>query len=315
MKIENNNIIIVSLSLSLFLIWGGFYLSYPNFFELEKRVKKMAEQKIEEQKKINKALAFDHLKLEAKAFVVYDIEVGKLIAGQQEHQPLSLASITKLMTVLIASENLESRTPITINQTTIETEGGLRQGERWFLANLAALTLVSSSNDGATALAESATTETGQNDFIKQMNEKSLALGLGDLFFTNPTGLDNNSVLGGRGSALSVAKLLAYIMKNEPEIFSATRESVLEEKSLDNLNHLVLNTNEVVNEIPGLIASKTGYTDVAGGNLAIVANLGLHRPVAIVVLGSSKPGRFADTKKLVGATLNYYTNLNSAIAE
>jgi len=318
LKIEFDNGIIMSLILSLLLIWGGFYLSYPNIFELQKMARQVAEQKIAKQKESRQALAFGHLNLEAKAFAVYDIEAGELIAGEKEKQVLPLASITKVMTALVASETIETKSAIAINQTTSENNGGLLQDEKWSLANLTALTLIGSSNAGATALAGQALAETGQSlpgqgNFVKLMNEKSLALGLKDLRFTNPTGLDDKMTPGGLGSALSVAKLFSYIIKNKPELLEATREPALKEKSLDNLNHLVINTNEIVNEIPGLLASKTGSTALAGGNLAIATNLGLRRPVAIVVLGSSQAGRFTDTKKLVEATLNYYSNPNPSI--
>ncbi len=305
-KIKTNNGIIAGLVVSLVLIWTGFYLSYPNFFRLQQKAEQITKQEIEEQEEINKILAFGHLELEARAFAVYNLETSELVIGHNEELVWPLASITKMMTALVTSEKLNPQTIITINQITNTNNGGLWPGERWSRANLTALTLVSSSNDGATALAEQV--DTGQDNFADLMNERSVALGLTDFHFTNPTGLDDGPTPGGQGSALSVAKLMAYIIKNQPELLLATREPMVEEKSLDNFNHTVLNTNEVVNDLPGLLASKTGYTDRAGGNLAIVANLGLHRPIAIVVLGSSQEGRFTDTKELVRATLNYYSN-------
>lgn len=308
-KPKHDNGVIISLVLSLVLIWSGFYFSYPDIFKLQQQAEKIAMQKTEERETINKVLAFGRLNLEAKAFAIYDIEKDEIIAGQREKQVLPLASITKVMTVLVADDLFSPMATIVINKTTSANNGGLRLGEKWSLANLAALTLVSSSNDGATALAGTEQNSISQNNFVNQMNEKSRTLGLNDLHFTNPTGLDDNLVFGGQGSALSVAKLFSYITKNKPELLSATREQTVSEKSLDNFNHTVINTNEIINNIPGLLASKTGYTDAAGGNLAIVANLGLRRPIAIVVLGSSQTGRFTDTQKLVEATLNYYSNL------
>ena len=65
------------------------------------------------------------------------------------------------------------------------------------------------------------------------------------------------------------------------------------------------NTNQETGKFPLLIASKTGYTDLAGGNLALAFDAGFNRPIIIVVLGSSYEGRFADAEKLVWATLAY----------
>lgn len=309
-KKKLDNKIIIVLGLALVLIWGGFYLSYPNFFELQKKATQIAQEEARDKEEINKILAFGNLELEAKAFAIYDLETGKLVKGRNEEQVLPLASITKVMTVLVASENQNKEAIITVNQATSASSGGLYQGEKWSLINLAALTLVSSSNEGARALAEQSWSGENQSDFVGKMNQKSQELGLGDMAFTNPTGLDEGGIPGGQGSALSVAKLFSYILKNKPELLTMTKESMIQESSLDNLSHNVLNTNKIVNEIPGLLASKTGLTDLAGGNLAIVANLGLQRPVAIVVLGSSEEGRFSDVKKLVEATLHYYSNLS-----
>jgi D-alanyl-D-alanine carboxypeptidase len=63
-------------------------------------------------------------------------------------------------------------------------------------------------------------------------------------------------------------------------------------------NQIATNTNEVVEDITGILVSKTGYTDLAGGNLAVVADMGLNEPVAFVVLKSSKESRFEDILKL-----------------
>ncbi|MFA5000956.1 MAG: serine hydrolase [Candidatus Paceibacterota bacterium] len=307
-KIKADNGIVAGLVVALVLIWAGFYLSYPNFFQLQQKEEEATRQKTAEQKEISKVIAFGHLDLEAKAYVVYNLETGEILAGRNEEAIRPLASVTKLMTALVASEQLDPQAVVTIDQT--NGANGLWAGEKWTPANLLALTLVASSNDGATALAKRA--GNGQANFVDLMNEQALSLGLTDFHFTNPTGLDDGPALGGQGSALSVAKLLAYLVKNKPELLSATRETLIEETSLDNLNHIVSNTNEVINDLPGLLASKTGYTDQAGGNLAVVTNIGLNRPVAIVVLGSSQAGRFTDTKTLVQATINYYSNFPSS---
>ena len=176
------------------------------------------------------------------------------------------------------------------------------------MANLAALTLVSSSNEGAEALAEAAATSSAA--LVEIMNQKAKSLNLNSFHFINPTGLDENYLPGGVGTALDVAKLFSYVLKNKPELLSATKESSVSEQDSSGLTHNVLNTNTAVNEIPGLFAGKTGYTDLAGGNLAVAANIGLHRPLIFVVLGSSKEGRFSDTKKLTEATFKYYAQIN-----
>jgi D-alanyl-D-alanine carboxypeptidase len=65
--------------------------------------------------------------------------------------------------------------------------------------------------------------------------------------------------------------------------------------------HIFPNTNEALEHLPGLIASKTGYTDLAGGNLAIVFDKGIGHHFVAVVLGSSRQGRFSDMRALMEA--------------
>ena len=68
-------------------------------------------------------------------------------------------------------------------------------------------------------------------------------------------------------------------------------------------------TNAFIDKIPNVIASKTGYTDLAGGNLVVAFDAGLNRPIIISVLGSSQEGRFADALKLIDATIKQLPNL------
>ncbi|MFA6475961.1 MAG: serine hydrolase [Candidatus Paceibacterota bacterium] len=303
--------IIGALVLSLLFMWSGFFLTYKTDpLNLTAQREKKEEALAAEQTKIAeiKKSFFGNLNLEAEAYVVYNTETGEIIASSNEGKTLPLASLTKVMTVLAASDELSPGSKVTVHQTGGELSGGLKSGENWQMANLAALTLVGSSNEGATALALAATSS--EEALVSLMNQKAETLNLKSLRFSNPTGLDDGPLPGGQGSALDVAKLFTYVFKNKPELLTATKEGVLTEKSADGLSHSVVNTNTIINQIPGLIASKTGYTERAGGNLAVIANIGLHRPLVFVVIGSSKEGRFSDTKKLSEAALNYYASIN-----
>ena len=68
------------------------------------------------------------------------------------------------------------------------------------------------------------------------------------------------------------------------------------------------NTNYFVDQVPNIIASKTGFTDLAGGNLVIAYDAGLNRPIIISVLGSSEEGRFKDALKLLEASMEEIQN-------
>jgi len=123
-------------------------------------------------------------------------------------------------------------------------------------------------------------------------------------YFINPTGLDTNKTIsGGYGSARDAAKLLEYAVINMPDIIESTRHTAINFESLSDINHRATNTNSSIDTLPGLIASKTGYTDLAGGNLVIAFDAGINRPIIISVLGSTQSGRFEDIEKLVNASL------------
>lgn len=243
--------------------------------------------------------AFSKVTVKARAYVVYDIVGGSVIAGKNEQVVLPLASVTKVMTAVTARTHFDKNKEITIHPRSIDGayDLGLKNGQTFTLDELLKYTLVFSSNDGAQAIADGLG---GQESFISRMNSDAERFGLA-MNFTNAAGLDIDDALGGKGSALSVAKLLAIAHKNFPEIFEATtkpRATVY--SSLGKISG-VPNTNQDVYNFSGIELSKTGFTDRAGGNLAIIVDIALGRPVALVVLGSTREERFSDVAVLYKA--------------
>ncbi len=255
---------------------------------------------------------FSQISIDAKAAYVWDIQNQKVLFSKNSNIPMPLASITKVMTSLVALENASDTTEVTFKADYLKPEGdsGFLIGEVWKLKQLIDFTLVSSSNDGAQAMASA--TEALQPDkgtFVSLMNTEAHALNLNSMSFKNPTGLDENLAdAGAYGSAEDLAKLYEYILKNHPEIFEATNKPRITVSS-DTTAHTATNTNIVANQIPGLIGSKTGFTDIAGGNLAVLVDAGIQHPVAIVVLGSTSENRFSDVQNLTDATYKYLTGL------
>jgi len=194
-----------------------------------------------------------------------------------------------------------------------EGDSGLYENERWSFKDLIRFTLMVSSNDGASAVANVAGVfknnfpsriEDNNKSFVQAMNEKAKEIGLTQTYFINPTGLDTSeSVSGGYGSARDAVRLLEYAVINVSDIVEPTRHSAVNFESLSDINHRATNTNSAIDALPGLIASKTGYTDLAGGNLVIAFDAGINHPIIISVLGSTQKGRFEDIEKLVNASL------------
>lgn len=244
----------------------------------------------------------------AKAAYVLDLETGEVLYEKNAEQVLPLASVTKLMTALLVHEVLPEDSTIWIDMQAISQEGdsGLLGGETFSLETLNDLVLMTSSNDGAYALAATAGEEIlgarDANAFVTAMNVRAEQLNLDSLKFYNPTGLDlPNNTPGAVGSAKDVAGLMKYVALNYPEVLKGTTELSNRFYNETGEYHSAQNTNGTVDQITGLIGSKTGYTPLAGGNLAIAYNAGLNHPIVIVVLGSTRTERFTDVLRLVEA--------------
>ncbi len=259
--------------------------------------------------------AFDNVELTAKSAYVFDVVNQKVLFQKNETAQLPLASLTKLMTALVATNLMPKNSRVTIRKEFLTTEGdsGLADGENWKLSDLLDFSLVVSSNDGARSVASvvgatinnTSDFDVGRQDFIKQMNTEAHDLGLGQTYFVNESGLDESPTQSGAyGSAEDISKLLEYMLKNKPEILEMTKFGDSNISSLSK-THDAQSTNEVINKIPGLLASKTGYTELAGGNLVIAFDASIGHPVVVVVLGSTQDGRFTDVVNLVNASMKY----------
>lgn len=243
---------------------------------------------------------------------VYDPQTNTIIYDKNASEPRPLASITKVMTAFTAYE-LASTTPyqivpITADALSAEGDSGLTEGEQWYLKDLLAFTLVASSNDGAYAIADHFGIGGSRENFVEQMDTKARTLGLSTFHFNDPAGLDNadETVAGGVGSASDVAKLGAIIFKKYPELLEGTNEAYRNFYSASGVSHRAKNTDTGLYNIPQLLGGKTGFTDLAGGNLMVIINVGINHPVVLVVLGSTADARFTDIKELASSTMAYF---------
>ena len=255
---------------------------------------------------------FENLDLEAKALYVWDVVKQEEIYSENSESQLHLASLSKVMMAVTALEQLPEGTIITIDRNSLSEEGdsGLLINEKWTLKDLIDFSLLVSSNDGAMAVASAISSQVSDNgdlnDFIGLMNQKARDIGMTQTYFLNPSGLDKNDLIpGGSGSAKDIALLFEYALKEYPSALEATSYPSVEFDSVSGLVHEGKNTNDLVSKLPGVIASKTGFTDIAGGNLAIAFEPEPGRPIILVVLGSSLEGRFEDIEKLYLTTLDY----------
>lgn len=256
---------------------------------------------------------FSLVPLEAKAAIVYDLALGETLYEKNADAQLPLASLTKLLTVYAALSELSPNTPVTISAEATRLEGphAFTKGQVFSLNDLARLTLVASLNDGAAAIIN----ETASRQNIspnKALSSAAAALSLSQTYAVNGNGLDVNSAIsGGYGSARDLSRLAGALLQKYPDIAFATTQNYTQAASKTGSLFKVKNTDPMVDSIPRLLLSKTGYTDLAGGNLALVFDAGIQHPIAVVVLGSSMKARFTDGAALIAATLAHFAGVQS----
>ena len=245
-------------------------------------------------------LSFSHISLsasaiEARSAVVYDLQSGNVLYQKNAYEPLPLASLTKMMATELVLSQKEPATPVEITKTDLLPEGdcGLVPGSTVLLSDLIRIALVASCNDAM----QSAASTLG-SDPAQKMNGAAEALGLVRTHFLNPTGLDvDTTTPGAVGSAYDVARLALRLYQDHPDFFELTTHGDTDTPG----NKTIKATTLPLQSIPGFVAAKTGYTDLAGGNLVALFDLEPGHTVIIAVLGSSRDGRFSDVIQLVDA--------------
>jgi D-alanyl-D-alanine carboxypeptidase len=267
-----------------------------------------ARGKGEQAASVGSAEIFADAHIEARSAVVLDARNGTVLFEKNPDTQLPLASLTKVALVLAVSEVLPRDLEIIIPaDASPDLKLRLGAGTEWRVQDLIDFTLVTSSNGGAELLASLANDELHarypaspeRGAAVWRMNELARELGLRRTYFVNANGLDESATQSGAyGSARDMAKLFTYAYRNAPALFSGTARGDVLLTSEGGARATVENTNAAHGRISGLIMGKTGFTDLAGGNLGVVFDVGIGRPVVAVVLGSSYDGRFSDIRVL-----------------
>lgn len=234
---------------------------------------------------------------------VLDLASGEALYEKNALAQLPLASITKIMTGIVALDTLREDAVVTIPHGAFGVEGShvLLEGERWRVGDLLNVMLITSSNHAARALALLASEPRGEtiDAFIVRMNERAQNADLVSMYFLNETGLDTSEVIaGGYGSARDVAHLFAIAAERYKPVAAASTDAKRTLTSESGFTRTAEHTSALLSTLPGVIAVKTGYTDLAGGNLAVIVEPVPGRPVAVVILGSTREARHTDVLSL-----------------
>lgn len=204
-----------------------------------------------------------------------------------------IASITKLMTAIIASEQGLLTKNITFTDAMIAVEGSagnFKAGDTMTGSDIVKGMLLVSSNDAAVALSQIY----GSEAFIALMNEKAKTLRMSDTTFFDPSGLSARNQSTGN----DLYKLMGYLNSEHPELLAITRQKKVTVTELNTKRkRTIANIDEFAGQV-NFIGGKTGYITEAEGNGNLVT-LFTHnsQPFVIVVLGS--PDRFGETRKLL----------------
>ena len=250
----------------------------------------------------------------AKSACLMDIETGTVLHEQNADEPLAPASVTKVMTMLLVMEALDSgRIKATDLVTTSETaaaKGGsqifLKVGETMSVEEMLKAVAVSSANDCACALAEHIAGS--EEAFVERMNARAQELGMKNTHFVNCTGLDDSEdAKEHRTTARDIAIMSRELMKNHPDIQKYT---TIWMDTVRNGTFGLSNTNKLVRFYPGATGLKTGFTSGAGYCLSATAEKeGMHL-VAVVMGSETSKDRFAACKSLLDHGFANYALLN-----
>ena len=237
--------------------------------------------------------------VEAEAYLVQNSGTGEVLAASDEREQLPMASITKLMTALVALEHASLDDVATISRSTAsvgESTINLRPGERVSLRDLIRAALVQSANDAANAIA--AFVGRGSvGRFVDLMNERAEELGLTDTHFANPDGLD---APGHVSSARDVTKL-ARVAMHDPFIRQTVR--LVDTTAAGRRLHT---WNDLLSSFPNLLGVKTGHTNGAGWSQVAAARGGGVTIYATLLGGETRDGRNADLTELLLWGLSRY---------
>lgn len=228
--------------------------------------------------------------IEARAALAEDFLSGEILYEKNSNYPLPLASLTKIISSLVALDFVEL-------DETIETA----RGEHFEVRDILAMIMVESSNGAIETLFNHVAeknhieTEYARQWFLNQMSKKAEALGGRGMIFSTMDGTDaSENSAGSMGSARGIMQIAKASLDSPLWQFGAIHEVV----SKEGLIYLLKATNALESEIPELFGAKTGLTDLAGGNLLIIFEYPIGHPIGIVVLGSTQEGRFFDVKKI-----------------
>ena len=255
------------------------------------------------------------LPLTSRAALLMEKTTGQILFAQNEHEKLEPASVTKIMTLLLTMDAIDSGALAYDDVVTVSANAAGMGGSQVFLAEGEQITVeellncvcVSSGNDAAVALAEKVAGVTEL--FVEQMNNRARGLGMDDTHFVNPTGL---TAEGHVTSAHDIAIMSRELLTKHPDIRSFT---TIWTDSIRNGTFDLANTNKLIRRYDGATGLKTGYTASAGYCISATAEREGMELIAVVMKGETADKRNADAKALLNYGFSAYALVSAAPEE
>ncbi len=260
-----------------------------------------------------------NLELNAKSALLMDVATGTVLFEKECHERLAPASVTKVMTMLLIMEAVDSgriamTDTVTASQAAAEKGGSqifLKEGESMPVSDMLKSIAVSSANDCACAMAEHLAGSEGA--FVEMMNRRAAELGMADTHFVNCTGLDDGpNAAEHRTSAYDIAIMSRELLKDHPDIKKFT---TIWMDTVRNGTFGLSNTNKLIRFYQGATGLKTGYTTGAGYCLSASARREGMELIAVVMGCENSQKRSADCKAMLDYGFANYSVVRPALKE
>ena len=321
------------LLLSGVLMLSAFFLPYATTANSESQIPVLTSSSQTSTSTDSQAVSWPTI--HAKSAFIYDPVSSIVVYEKNADEQRPIASLLKVMTAAVADDILDMAPGLAQRSLTIPrnlknenaADFAIQNGSRWTTENLIQVMLIGSSNKAAETIANGLIP---RSSFMSLMNFNARRLGLTQTYFRNPTGLTEAlpgqktaltgtstegrlDIAGGVSTAREFAKLMWSVIAENPGLLDATHQDSIMVPNMNNKNKNIVtefkvdNTNKLLKDYP-IRFGKTGFTDNAGGNLAVVLQRSeTSNPYVIVVLGSTLEHRFEDVAKLASTTLMLYT--------
>ena len=255
------------------------------------------------------------LPLTSRAALLMEKTTGEILFAQNEHEALEPASVTKIMTLLLTMDAIDSGAMSYDDVVTVSANAAGMGGSQVFLAEGEKITVeellksvcVSSGNDAAVALAEKVSGVTEL--FVEQMNNRAKGLGMDDTHFVNCTGL---TAKGHVTSAYDIALMSRELLTRHPDI---RRFTTIWTDTIRDGTFGLANTNKLIRFYDGATGLKTGYTSSAGYCISATAEREGMELIAVIMKGETADKRNTDAKALLNYGFSTYALVSAAPEE